>query len=160
METKIDRQIEILRIAVLTLSIICLIVFVLSLTSCKKENVVSTCYKVLRTSRDLYTMTMQSAAYLYKQGKINDKQKKEIIYYGNIFYDDYLAAVNTLEDYKQGKVTKEDLISMMSNLLDHQGKFLKAYESTGNELPKDIIILATQIQKLVFDLQKAEGGKK
>jgi len=160
MERKIDRQIEILRIAVLTLSIICLAFFVLSLTSCKKDDIVNTCYKVLRTSRDLYTMTMQSAADLYKQGKLSDKQKQEIIYYGNIFYGEYLVAVNTLEEYKKGEVTKLDLISIMSNLLQNQSNFLKAYESTGHKLPEDVIVLATQIQKLVMDLQKSETGGK
>jgi hypothetical protein len=56
-------------------------------------------YRTLSIAKETYDVSMKSAADLYKQGKINDRQKTEIIRVGNEYRAAYFVAVDALVAY-------------------------------------------------------------
>ena len=56
-------------------------------------------YRTLSVAKETYDVSMKSAADLYKQGRINDQQKTDIIRVGNEYRAAYFVAVDALVAY-------------------------------------------------------------
>ena len=80
----------------------------LMLAACSYNvGLVKTTYKLLTVSNISYDTAMKTAADLYSQKRITDKQKAEIIKIGKTFAGAHNAAIDMLARYEETKAVSE-----------------------------------------------------
>ncbi|HDD44585.1 MAG TPA: hypothetical protein ENG63_06985 [Candidatus Desulfofervidus auxilii] len=119
-------------------------VFILGLIlilACAHQTFVDRSYKILATSKVCYETIMESAADLYRQGKLNEEQKEKIIEVANHFYLSYLTAVNELETYVEAKENKDEVVECICKCLERLIDLKDVYKEYGLEVPEEVIRL-------------------
>jgi hypothetical protein len=88
-------------------------------------------YKTLVSAADVYEAGMNTAAYLYKQGKITPPQKEQIIGVATKYHDSWHLAQKTLEAYKRSEteVDKSALEQAMDGFVSSQTELLSLLNS-------------------------------
>ena len=82
---------------------VCFIFFIFACASFTKN-----AYRTLATGGEAYNATMMTAADLYQQGRITDKQKDGILKLGHRYRDAYHLAVDTLAAYERTRTTSDE----------------------------------------------------
>lgn len=91
-----------------SISVIVVALFCFTLTGCmtqtgvkQSEQFIETTYKILEASSIVYSNAMESASVLYREGKINEFQKHDILAIGTKFWSAYHAATDALIVYRK-----------------------------------------------------------
>lgn len=130
------------------------VVLFAAIVSCAtfKQNAYSTLY----TAGVAYDTALTVAGDLYKQGKVTEAQKVEIIKYANPFYASYHAAVDAFEVWNKTQTTTDqsklvtalkEILPKLTNLKDYLTRLnVKGFEGVLDKLTElsDLILKLTQ----------------
>ena len=88
-------------------------------------------YKTLVSAAQVYDAGMNTAGYLYKQGKISPAQKDQIIKIATKYYDSWHLAQRALEEYKASEtaVNKAAMEQAMDSFINSQTELLNVLNS-------------------------------
>ena len=94
-------------------------------------------YKTLNTAKVTYTQTMSALGDLYKQGKITEAQKNNIIAVANVYYLAYNAAEKSYEVYhsNQTVANQDQLIALITDAAAKLGELLPLINGLGVPVP-------------------------
>lgn len=98
------------------------LVILFILAACETATIQTRTYKTLSISQTTYDTLLSAAGDLYKQGKIDEVQKEEIVQIGKIYKQFHNAAVGALLKFNEsGKLEDQESylynLSMASNTL-------------------------------------------